>query len=435
MVTVMLKAYEKLSGAVYVLARPFLEAWSRWEGEGMWAGRLGHVPPELVALGPQDIWLQAVSVGEVSVAEAMVRALDCLLPGRHLRILLSSTTPAGFARAMSSLGERCSVIPYPLDFPQVVQHLVQQLKPRVYASLETELWPNLLQAMRLSGSKTVLLNGRISVKSFPRYMRLKSMVAPLLSGFSRICAISEVHAERLKALGAPEERISVTGNAKFEGLLTRPNSSRVDALRERLNIPVSSKVFVAGSLRSGEESQVIRVYLDLQKQWPKMVFFAVPRHPGLVPELEKRLRSEKISYVLWSKLDLGETRSADVVVVDVIGPLFDLYGLATAAFVGGSLVPRGGQNIMEPAAWGCPVFFGPHMDNFEEAKAFMERYEGGITVNDGADLSRHVRDIFQDETMRGKMGRAALRALKELSRGAATRQAQALLEVLEAPDN
>ncbi len=435
MVIVMLKLYEKLSSAAYLLTKPFLELWSRWEGpDGMWPGRLGHISPELVALGPQDIWLQAVSVGEVAVAEAIVKALDHLLPNRNLRILVSSTTPAGFARAISALGDRCSVIPYPLDFPQVVRRLVLQLKPKVYASLETELWPNLLRAVQRSGGKTILLNGRISVKSFPRYMKLKSLVGPLLTGFTRICAISEVHAERLRTLGAPGDRVSVTGNAKFEGLLARPNPSRVAALRDRLNVPEPSRVFVAGSLRSGEESQVVRAYLALRKRWPEMIFFAVPRHLGLVSVLEKALKAKGVSYNLWSGLDLGKARSADVIIVDVIGPLFDLYGLATAAFVGGSLVPRGGQNIMEPAAWGCPVFYGPHMDNFEEAKTFMEQYEGGCQVKDGEDLGRCIERIFHDAGERERMGYAALSALKELACGAATRQAKALLEALDSSD-
>ncbi len=436
MVKAMLNLYEKLTGSAYLLARPFLEMWSKWDGpEGMWPGRLGHLPPELVALGPQDIWLQAVSVGEVAVAESIVKALDRLLPNRNLRILVSSTTPAGFARAMSSLGERCSVIPFPLDFPQVVRGIVGQLRPQVYASLETELWPNLLRAVQVSGGRTILLNGRISIKSFPRYMRLKSLVGPVLRGFTRICAISEVHAERLKALGAPGERISVTGNAKFEGLLSRPDPARMVCLRERLNIPESAIVLVAGSLRSGEEKEVVRAYLSLKKRWPGLILFAVPRHLKMASRLKKVLEASGIPFNLWSGLEVGHSRSAQVVVVDVIGPLFDLYGLATAAFVGGSLVPKGGQNIMEPAAWGRPVFYGPHMDNFEEAKIFVEKYGGGKEVSNWEDLFLSLDRIFRDPEECSRMGASALYALTELARGAASRQAETLLEALELPEN
>ncbi len=427
----MLTFYERFTGAAYVLARPFLELWSKWEGpDGMWSGRLGHLPAELVALGPQDLWLQAVSVGEVAVAEALVKAIDNLAPQKNLRILISSTTPAGFARAISSLEDRCSIIPFPLDFPQVVSHLVGQVRPRVYASLETELWPNLLRTVQGFGTKTILLNGRISVRSYPKYLRLRSLISPILRGFTRICAISEVHAQRLKSLGAPVDRIFVTGNAKFEGLLERPDPSRPQCLREKLNVPEGIKVFVAGSLRSGEQHQIVRTYLDLKAIWPDMVFFIVPRHLSLVPKLKKALRSAAVPYELWSGLELGEQRREKVVIVDVIGPLFDLYGLATAAFVGGSLVSKGGQNIMEPAAWACPVFYGPHMENFEEARCVVERFGGGRSIGDWKELSIHVARIFKDHEARMNMGQRAFKALKELAQGAASRQAEMLLEAL-----
>ncbi len=434
MIRAMLGLYEKITGSAYFLAKPFLEIWSRLEGpEGMWPGRLGHLPPELVALGPQDVWLQAVSVGEVSVAESIVKALDRLLPGKNLRILVSASTPAGFARAISSLGDRCSVMPYPLDFPQVVRGMVRQLRPRVYASLETELWPNLLKAVQRSGGRTILLNGRISVKSFPRYMKFKSLVTPVLRGFTKICAISEVHARRLEALGAPVERISITGNAKFEGLLSRPEPARAACLRERLGIADSDPVVVAGSLRSGEESEIVRAYTTLSRHWPGLVLFVVPRHLRAVSRVRRALRASHVPFDLWSVLEVGHPRSAQVVVVDVIGPLFDLYGLATAAFVGGSLVPRGGQNVMEPAAWGRPVLYGPHVENFEEARIFLERHGGGRKVADAEELAELLGCLLKDRERRARMGAGARLALRELAHGAATRQAETLIDVLESP--
>ncbi|MBW1671198.1 MAG: hypothetical protein JRJ40_07305, partial [Deltaproteobacteria bacterium] len=337
----MITLYEKITGAAYAVSRPFLELWSRLEGNnGMWSGRLGHLPDYVAATGPQDLWLQAVSVGEVAVAEALVQAIDRRAPG--LKILISVTTPAGFARAMSSLGTRCSVIPYPLDFPQIVRKMATEVRPRVYACLETELWPNLISAVRQFGGKTVLLNGRISAKSFPRYLRLLSITRPLLVGFSKICAISDIHANRLAALGAPMDRIQVTGNAKFEGLLSRPDPDRVIGLRNRLRIEDSIKVLVAGSLRGGEEKEVINAYDLLQSRWSDMIFFLVPRHLKKVSSIIGILNKKNIPYQLWSELEVNQRRTAKVVVVDVIGPLFDLYGLATAAFVGGSLVPKGG---------------------------------------------------------------------------------------------
>ena len=427
----MIRLYEKVTGAAYAVSRPFLELWSGLEGNnGMWSGRLGHLPNYVAATGPQDLWLHAVSVGEVAVAEALVQAIDRRAPG--LKILISVTTPAGFARAMSSLGTRCSVIPYPLDFPQIVRRMAREVRPRVYACLETELWPNLISAVRQFGGKTVLLNGRISARSFPRYLRLLSITRPLLAGFSKICAISDIHANRLAALGAPMDRIQVTGNAKFEGLLSRPDPGRVMALRNRLRIEDSIKVLVAGSLRGGEEKEVISAYDLLQPRWSDMIFFLVPRHLKKVSSIISALNKKSIPYQLWSEMEVNQRRTAKVVVVDVIGPLFDLYGLATAAFVGGSLVPKGGQNLLEPAAWGCPVIYGPHTDNFEEARITLESHGGGQEVKNGKDLAEAVNLLFEQPLKREKRGRRGRSALEALAEGVAIKQTDILLQVLEA---
>ncbi len=427
----MIRLYEKVTGAAYAVSRPFLELWSRLEGNnGMWSGRLGHLPNYVAATGPQDLWLQAVSVGEVAVAEALVQAIDRRAPG--LKILISVTTPAGFARAMSSLGTRCSVIPYPLDFPQIVRRMASEVRPSVYACLETELWPNLISAVRQFGGKTVLLNGRISARSFPRYLRLLSITRPMLAGFSKICAISDIHANRLAALGAPMDRIQVTGNAKFEGLLSRPDPDRVMGLRNRLKIEDSIKVLVAGSLRGGEEKDVINAYDLLQSRWSDMMFFLVPRHLRKVSSIVSVLNKKSIPYQLWSELEVNQRRTAKVVVVDVIGPLFDLYGLATAAFVGGSLVPKGGQNLLEPAAWGCPVIYGPHTDNFEEARITLESHGGGQEVNNGKNLAEAVNLLFEEPLKREERGRRGRSALEALAKGVATKQTDILLQVLEA---
>jgi len=430
----MMGLYKKVTGVTYAVARPFLELWSRLEGKGgMLPGQLGHLSNYVAAAGPQDIWLQAVSVGEVGVAEALVQAIDRQVP--RLKILISTSTPAGFARATSSLGSRCSVIPYPFDFPQVVRHMVKEVRPRVYACLETELWPNLIEAVRQFGGKTVLLNGRISVRSFPRYLKILSITRPLFAGFSKICAISEIHADRMAALGAPMDKIHITGNAKFEGLLSRPDSDRLEGLRRRLGISESMNVFVAGSIRGGEEKEVIAAYKLLCTKWPDLIFFLVPRHLKKVAAIEGTLKAENIVYQLWSDLEMEQQRSAKVVLVDLMGPLFDLYGLATVAFVGASLVPKGGQNLLEPAAWGCPVIYGPHTEDFEEARMVLESHGGGQEVNSGKNLADVVNSLFEKPIQRKVQGKNARSALESLANGVATKQADILLQVLESSES
>ena len=429
----MMGLYEKATGLTYAVARPFLELWSRLEGKGgMLPGKLGHVSNYVAAAGPQDIWLQAVSVGEVGVAEALIQAIDRQAPG--LKILVSTSTPAGFARAISSLGSRCSVIPYPFDFPQVVRRMVREIRPRVYACLETELWPNLIGTVRQFGGKTVLLNGRISVRSFPRYLKILSITRPIFAGFSKICAISEIHADRMAALGAHMDKIHITGNAKFEGLLSRPNPSRLEDLCRRLDIDKSMNVLVAGSIRGGEEKEVVAAYKILHSNWPDLIFFLVPRHLKKVAAVEGALKAENIAYQLWSDLEVKQQRTAKVILVDVMGPLFDLYGLATVAFVGASLVPKGGQNLLEPAAWSCPVIYGPHTEDFEEARMVLESHGGGQGVKNGRDLAEVVNTLLDRPMQREIQGKKARIALEDLANGVATKQADILLQVLKSQD-
>ncbi len=425
----MIGAYERLAGCLFGVSRPFLSTLSRLEGAGgMWHGRLGHTAEGFASAGPHDLWIQAVSVGEVAVAEAIIAAIEKKAPA--LKVLVSSSTPAGYARALSSIGRRCPVIPYPLDFPQVVRRITAAVRPSVYACLEAELWPNLIRSVRRMGARTVLMNARISARSFPRYRMFRPVFRPVIAGFSRICAISEVHAARLAELGADRERIVVTGNAKYEGLLSRPSEARREALRKRLGIGEETPVLVAGSLRKGEERYLVQVSVHLKDRHPDLVIFLVPRHPKRVPSFVKALDSAGLGYQNWSSIEMEGVRKSDLVLVDVIGPLFDLYGLATAAFVGGSLVPKGGQNLMEPAAWGCPVISGPHTENFEEARRSLEGSGGGIFVEDIEEMESSLDGILRSRERRESMGQAARLALEGLSQGSATRQAEILLHVL-----
>ncbi len=424
----LLTCYRGVTRAFFGLTRPLWTCWACVEGEdGMLQGKLASLPLRISEAAPYDIWLQAVSMGEVAAAEAIVDALEARCP--ELKIVVSSSTPAGYAKAVSSLGDRCTVIPFPLDFPQVVSRAVEQLRPRVYASVETELWPNLLQELRGRGVATVLLNGRISARSLPRYRRIRSMIAPLLAGFDRVAAISETTAGRLQELGADPGRMVVLGNAKFEALLHRPDPRRAQAVRSRIGMEKGARVLVAGSLRGKEGALVLDAYMQLLHAFPKLYLFLVPRHLSRLSYLRRQLRKRKLEYRLWTRVEEEGIGRARVVLVDVIGPLYDLYGLAHVTFVGGSLAPKGGQNLMEPASWGKPVIFGPHVDNFEDASTALLEQGGGWMVSNGSELVSAFRRLLNDEELRTDMGERARQALKELSGEAASRHAELLLDV------
>ncbi len=421
--------------AAYVVAAPVLRRLSERGAEHdrmLWQGRLGMVPETVAAQAPWDIWMQAVSVGEVGVAKALVDALARLRPG--LKILISSSTVTGLERAGKLFanvdGSICAVMPYPLDFPQAVLRASRLVSPRIFACIETELWPSMLLTMRQGNVPAVLLNGRISARSFPQYRKIAPVMSTLLETFCLICASSSASAERLRALGAVEDRIMVTGNAKYEALLTRPDMSRVHALCQYLGIGPGTKVFVAGSIRQGDEKHLINAWRLLETWHPDLRLVAVPRHLRRVEPLEALFRKNSMPCTKWSQMGQGKT--SRIVIVDEIGPLFDLYGLASVAFVGGSMTPKGGQNILEPAAWACPVLYGPFMDNFEDAAKALEEYGACGRVADGRELAHRIHQVLSDAHVAEAAGSAARRALEHIASGAATKQAEALLRLFEA---
>ncbi|WP_456432248.1 3-deoxy-D-manno-octulosonic acid transferase [Thermosulfuriphilus sp.] len=378
-------------------------------------------------LGPFDLWLQAVSVGEVAVAEALVRALKKASPS--LRILLTSTTPAGLKRARENLAAVVKVAPYPLDAPQLVKVALRRVSPRLFVPIETELWPNMIFEARRHGARVILANARISPFSFPRYQKVRSLMKRLFKRFEAFLAISEVHAERLKALGAPGERIFICGNAKYEGLLEGRERCHLQHWRDLLRVGHREAVFVVGSLRRGEEEALAQVIKALQTSLPGLLTIVAPRHLDWLKRLKQAFEAWGLSAQRLSSLFSGHPRKAPVVIIDEIGHLFCLYGLAQVAFVGGSLVAKGGQNLLEPAAWGVPVLFGPHTENFEDARGLLEEKGGGRAISSPQELAQLVREIITNSSQTPS-GKGALEAARAAS-GAASRQAELILKILQ----
>ncbi len=395
----------------------------------LWRGRMGRVPGRISANAPWDIWIHAVSVGEVNAAHAIVDAIRKKSP--HLSLLVSSSTSAGYKRAREMLDAICGVMPCPLDFPQAVARAVAAVRPRTFATIETELWPCLLLETRNMGAKTALLNGRISSRSLPAYLRIRPAIRPLLERFDLICAASGTYASRLITLGAVEQKVFVTGNAKYEALLRRPDRQAPRALADLLGIDRNRKVVVAGSIRRGEEEPLLKAWELLGRAGHDTVLLMAPRHMKTVPVIEKAIRRRRYRYALFSDIGAGTAKPCDIIVIDRIGILFDLYGLADAAFVGGSLVPRGGQNVLEPAAWSCPVFHGPHTDNFEDAVRALEARSAGGEVKGPEMLAARIKALFDDLGGRQEQGKACRLALEDIAAGAATVQAEALTRLHE----
>jgi 3-deoxy-D-manno-octulosonic-acid transferase len=307
---------------------------------------------------------------------------------------------------------------FPLDLPWVVRRWVDGLRPVLFLMMETELWPNLLRACRARRVKTALVNGRISARSFPRYRLVRGFMRRVLADVDLCCAQSAESAERLLALGAEPSRVVVTGSLKFDALDW--NSSGRDRVLRYFRVPEGRAVFMAASTLRGEDAAVLRAFRRLRTLRPDALLVIAPRHPERFAEVEQQCASEGYRVERRTALPIDQHPRADIVLLDTVGELSRLFEIATIVFVGGSLVDAGGHNILEPAVFGKPIVFGPHMQNFREiAAAFLDR-GAAVQVRGGDDLESTIVALAGDPARCAALG-AAARALVERNRGARER--------------
>ncbi len=382
-------------------------------------------------LGPRRpdaprIWLHASSVGEVQVARALLAELRAARPGAFF--IVSTMTETGLATARQQLGEEVHCLLAPLDLAGIIDLALRKLRPDLYICLETELWPNLLLALRRQRVPMVLLNGRLSDRSLRRYRLVGDLMGKVLRAFDGIGVIRDKDRERFLALGAEPEKVVVCGNAKYD-LAGRPAGGSPQ-YRELLGLEPGRQVLVAGSTHSGEEEMLLDVYRTLcqDQRLAELVLVLAPRHLQRLPEIEALLEERNLG---WQRLSVAAThgRRARVVLVDSMGELVSLYRVATFIFCGGSLVDRGGHNIIEAAACGRPVFYGPSMGDFADAAELLEAAGAGFPVRTPSELARQIflqLDDWPAYEEAGRRGRQA--ALAQV--GAAGRQARLALQAL-----
>jgi 3-deoxy-D-manno-octulosonic-acid transferase len=368
------------------------------------------------------IWIHAVSVGEVNLAETFIERLRLRCPA--CTVIISATTPQGLARAEARLAGKAVIVAAPLDFAPAVTGALGVLLPDVMVFLETEIWPNWILAARRRGIAVVVANGRISSRAFSRYRKVKSVIRPLMSGMDAVSTIGAGDAARFRHLGGRPGRVVVCGNAKFDVNTDFANPDILPRWRRILGIEDRRPVILAGSTRSGEETLLAPVFQRVKAAYPAACFLVAPRHVRRSEAVRRlfvlkgfrcRLRSEP-----------PDDWNCDLIAVDTMGELKSLYGLATVVFCGGSFVPRGGQNVLEPAAWGKPVFFGPYMEDFRAAADALEAAGGGRRVNSGEALAEAILSCLDDPERCRAMGRAAAAVLTR-NRGAVDRHVRAIL--------
>ena len=401
------------------------------EKANRWQQRLGfHSQETIHSLHRRPlIWIHAVSVGEVGVASTLIQALEQVKPG--LGIVVSTTTPHGQELAKEKLTRRVTCIYFPLDFITSVRRALRSIKPDVIVCLETELWPNFLGEANRLGIPALLLNGRISPRSFRHYRKISFLMKPLLNSFAALAMSSEDDAKRVVDLGAPATKVLVTGNMKGAGLVEQTNSNKIEDLRRRLKLQSGEPVFVAGSIRERELFWLPEIFSRLLGKRPDLVGIFAPRHLKRIGRLASWFEQHGLEFQPLSSLMNGsQARKANVILVDGVGMLFDLYGLGDLIFCGGSLIPLGGQNILEPVAWGKPVFYGPHMDNFHEASQFLESAGCGVRVRDRDELLSQLRYFLanpEELNGMGSKGQTVIRNRKQI----ALDQAKIVKEVLD----
>src|ERR1700687_406088 len=390
--------------------------------------RFGAVPAALAGLGERPaIWVHAVSVGEVVASRAVVEALRQKFPSH--RVLVSTTTSTGQKLAAQRFGAE-NVFYFPLDFAFAIRPYLDALRPELVVVAETEFWPNFLRLAKRSGARVVVINCRISDRSLPGYKRLRFWLPKLLektlANVDVFLAQTEEDRKRLVEIGAPESKVTVAGNLKFD-VAPPPSPKIVASLRESFIHPGAGPVLVCGSTLEGEEGSLLSAFRNMLVNHPKAVMILAPRHPERFPEVAALV--EKLGFRMWRRsLWSGEPLAGGVFLVDSIGELAALYSLATVAFVGGSLVPRGGHNILEPALHGVPIVTGSHYENFRDIVNFFASRKA-VRVVGLAELPLVFIELIENSDERAILGRNALAALAS-QRGATATTVSALLKLM-----
>jgi 3-deoxy-D-manno-octulosonic-acid transferase len=349
------------------------------------------------------------------------------LQARHagLPLVVTTVTETGARVVRERLRASAEHRYFPLDLPGAIDRVVRAINPAFVVCMETELWPNLVRALHRRGVPVMIANGRLSDRSFRRYALVRRLLRPTLERIRTFAMQSEEDARRIVALGAPPARVVVTGNMKHDA--AAPEASDGDTWRQRLGLAPDRPVWIAGSTHAGEEELVLAAHALARRAHPDLVLVLAPRHPERAAEIAGLVHGHGWPAARRSALAGALDREA-VMILDTVGELADLYAIGDVVFVGGSLVPRGGHNVLEPARLGKPVIVGPHTANFREAAALLTGSGGALIVRDGAELAGRLAALLGDEPARGRIGEAARRAA--MSRQGAVQKTLDLVDTL-----
>lgn len=393
--------------------------------------RLGCIPHHLLAFRQRPIWIHAVSLGEVQTVVPLVKALRASYP--HIPLVVSTITETGreaVERRLAGIADHCYL---PLDVPWAVRAYLQALRPLAFICVETELWPNLFRGLAREGVPIVLVNGRISSRSFRRYLWVRPFMRNVLNLASLCLMQSDRDVQRMCRLGAEADRVFRIGNMKFDQS-SSDEMGEPPLTREALGLRHDDVLLVAGSTHPGEEDVLLRSYGVIVKEFPRTVLLLAPRHIERADEVEDRVMHHGFAAIRRSRVERESGQASTnfvgrVIVLDTRGELSRAYAFGVVAFVGGTLVPVGGHNVLEPARWGKPVLFGPHVDHCLETAEMLLRAGGGLHVQDEGELIARWRAALSDPEWVERVGRAA-RSVVESNQGVVARASKHIARIL-----
>ena len=400
-----------------------------------WRERFGLLPESFQQAARGAIWLHAVSVGETLAVARLACQLQARFPER--KIFISSVTPAGRVAGESRIPSLAGRFYLPMDWRGAVRATLERIRPALLVIVETELWPNLLRASHEFGARIILINARLSTRSFRRYRLLRPFMRRVLEHVDMICAQSEADADRFRLLGAPPERIALSGNLKFDS--EPPRSAAFPRLLAKAVATAGrGPILIAASTMPGEEPIVLKAWSKARAKYPKALLILAPRHPARFDEVAQILTASGHSTLRRTLLaatdreTLSQVTAPEVLLLDSIGELAGVLELAEVVFIGGSLFRTGGHNILEAAYWAKPVIFGPHMENFQDiARLFLDA-EACVQVRDGNELAQTLLNLLGDRAAAVRLGERAKRLLAKQT-GATARVLEQIQCLLEEP--
>ena len=404
------------------LALPFILLRLWWQGRQApelrinWQQRLGFVPRSSGTV----VWVHAVSVGETIAAAPMVRRL--LERNPDITILMTAMTDTGLTQAMNMFGSQVKYAYAPYDTPGSIRRFLNRTNPRILVIMETEIWPNMIRQSRSRQVPVFLINARLSERSARGYERVKSLVSPIMRSISWVAAQAEKDAERFRRIGVAASKVSVTGSVKFD--VDIPEAVRKTSFQLKASLS-DRPVWIAGSTHEGEEAQILAAHRQILASHPSALLIIVPRHPERFESVAEKVLQQSFSLARRSRGD--GLVGAEVYLGDTMGELMMLYGASDAAFVGGSLIERGGHNPLEPAGWGIPVISGPNVFNFETIYQRLVDDRGVVIVSGADELFQHLSTLFDDVDERRASGQRALSVVNK-NRGALDRVVDGIIE-------